>query len=141
MPDKTKSRNSRNTKKTGGEDSTTRLPSLDDVSKIQGLDFHTKHYQDLNYDKYINQVRLSNFTKGGNLKSILKQAYTSYMQGGDSSVKSMQKKSRRKIHGGQDDFPVSDKQLRNIQDLHLGSPFQIPKLQRISKAPYSNFAI
>jgi len=137
MPGKTKSRNSKKT--FGGEDSSV-LPSISDVSKIQGLDFNSKKFPEFNYDKYLDQVRLSNFTKGGGLKKVLKEAYSSYMQGGYSHIKAL-KMSQKKQKGGENDFPVSDSQLRNVKDLQFGTPYEIPKLQRIPKAPYSNFGL
>ena len=126
-------------KNIGGENSS-RLPSLSDVSKIQGLDFNNRQFPEFNYDNYLDKVRLSNFAQGGgqkNLKNILKKTYLSYIQGCYSPIKLF--KQIKNQGGGE--FPVSDSQLRNLKYLDHKTPFEIPKWQVISKPPHSNFGM
>lgn len=130
--------------KKGG--SQTGFPSSYEISRLSNLNLN-KRYTDFNYDAQLNSIKLSNFAGGSayskkKVKKFIVNSYASYLHGGGSTIKRL--KGNKKITGGFEqllDLTVQRKDIENIAGLDNKIPYQIPKVSRISDAPFSNFQL
>lgn len=133
-------------RKKGGE-----IPPMTDIKNLSNLDFNTKKYQDFNYN-----IQLSNFNGGKKINKFLKNTRLSYMSGGSSTIKNIKyqksiknikyiKSKKNKQLGGENNniydltVPITD--TNNTSGLDINKKYQIQPVLRISKAPFSNFAM
>lgn len=130
------------TKKGGGTEM--QYPDMSKIDNIANLSFSTDRYQDFDYSKHLDSVRLSNFTAGGikhnsrkKLDRFLKQAYLTYMQGGNSTINLL----RQQRGGFSDlkDLTVSIKDVKNTAGLLFNEPYKTPVINHLSEVPQSNF--
>lgn len=123
-------------KSRGGADG---IPTINQIQNISNLNY-SKPYQEFNYDKYVNNIKQSNFAGGcykcklgtSKLSSLISHSFTDYKKGKKSFI--------RKMTGG-DQFPVSLQDMQNVSTLNYKSPFQYEDIKRIQTIPYSKFSI
>ena len=124
----------------------TGLPLRSEINNINNLDY-SRPYQDFDYSKYINEIKLSNFAHAGGsskgkdnkqsqksnnkrIHRVMKQMYMDYMHG-----------KRSYMSGGDavSDLPISVKDTYNVTNLNYKACFNPPRVRHISTVPYSSF--
>jgi hypothetical protein len=125
----------------------TGLPSRTEINNINNLDY-SRPYQDFDYSKYINEIKLSNFAHtsggGGNkgkkqsqksnnkrINRVMKHLYIDYMHGKGSYISG----------GSVSDLPISISDTYNVVNLNYKACFNPPRVRHISSVPYSSFQI
>lgn len=124
-------------KKNGGVALTT------DITNIYDLDFNHSRYEPYDYNQP-RHFKLSNFAGGSKIKDIrksLKKLYECYASGMPSPIKELKPKiyTQRKSRGGED-FSVSQKDMKNTQDMDFSKPYSGTFPVKRFDYPYSQFA-
>lgn len=125
------------------------VPVMSDLVSIYNIGYD-REYQNFDYDKYINVIKMSNFTGGGTLKKnpvsnqinlTIKNMYISYIFGNPSVIKLSKKINKKKKGGEGKDFYVEIKDMKNIANLEYDKDYvgHFPKNE--SKTWLSNFEI
>lgn len=122
-------------KSKGGADG---MPTRNQIQNISNLNY-SKPYQEFNYDKYVNNIKQSNFAGGcyrcklgaGKLSKLLNHSFEDYKKGKKSLIK--------KMTGGQQ-FPVSLQDMQNISTLNYKTPFKYEDIKRLQTVPYSKLS-
>lgn len=115
------------------------MPTINQIQNISNLDY-SKPYQEFNYDKYVNNIKQSNFAGGcyrckfgaGKLSKFLNHSFEDYKKGKQSFI--------RKMTGG-DPFPVSLQDMQNTSSLNYKTPFQYEDIKRLQSVPFSKLSI
>jgi len=123
----------------------TGLPSRSDIGNINNLDYK-RPYQDFDYSKYINEIKLSNFAHaGGSTKNkkqsqksnnkrinrVMKHMYMDYMHGKGSCMRG----------GALSELPISISDTYNVTNLNYKACYNPSRVRHISNVPYSSFQI
>ncbi len=98
---------------------------------------NNKSYQAFDFNRYKNNVKISNFAGGAakkKMKNILKDTYVEYRKGNKSFI--------RKLRGGAelDQLTVPLADTRNTSGLQIPKPYEYIRVQRLSSVPHSHLA-
>jgi len=115
------------------------MPHINEIQNLNHLDY-SRAYQEFNYDKYINNIKQSNFAGGcykckvgsGKLSNLIGEKFEDFKKGKESFIK--------KYTGG-DQFPVTLKDMQNISTLNYKTPFEYEEIKRLQSVPYSKFSV
>jgi|LakMenE09Jun09ns_1017247.scaffolds.fasta_scaffold00112_9 hypothetical protein len=124
----------------------TALPQWNEINNVNNLQYN-KPYQDFDYSKYINEIKLSNFAHAGGgaikknsrntnnnrISNVIKHMYSDYLKGKPSYMKG----------GGTTgmNLPISVQDTYNLNNLNYNTCYNAPRVKYVSTVPYSSFQL